>query len=66
MNDSLVKEFTNIIEECIANNKETLFEIPIKEGHAPGFEIKILPFNKWGHILIEVKMKNSVKLTLNS
>jgi hypothetical protein len=57
MNDSLDKELTNIIEECIVNNKETHFEILIKVGHAPGFEIKILPFDKHGHIQIEMKME---------
>lgn len=57
MKDSLLKEFANIIEEYIANNKETYFEIPIKEGHTPGFEMKILPFDKHGHIQIEMKME---------
>ena len=57
MNDSLVKEFANIIEEYIANNKETRLGIPIKEGHTPGFEMKILPFDKHGHILIEIIME---------
>ena len=57
MNDSLVKEFANIIEEYTVNNKETYFEIPIKEGHTPGFEMTILPFDKHGHIQIEMKME---------